>query len=76
MSGVTFANPEYLFLLLLLPVLGYWYWRKERRLLVDLQISSIRPFQLTRRTWRQRLRHLLFVLRLTAVTLLVVALAA
>jgi Ca-activated chloride channel family protein len=75
MTGVTFANPGMLFLLLLVPVMAYWYWRKERTLLVDLQVSSVRPFQLARRSWRQRLRHLLVVLRVLAATCLIVALA-
>jgi Ca-activated chloride channel family protein len=75
MMGVSFANPEYFWILLLVPFMGYWYWHKERRQSVDLQVSSLRPFHLAPRSWRQRLRHLLFVFRLLATVLLVVALA-
>jgi Ca-activated chloride channel family protein len=75
MNGVTFANPEYFFLLLLVPLMAYWHWRKGRRQLVDLQVSSVRPFQLAPRSWRQRFRHLLIALRVLAVALLIAALA-
>jgi len=75
MTGVTFANPEYFFLLLFVPLLLYWYWRKEKKQLVDLQISSISPFQLAPRSWRQRLRHLIAFFRILAFILLTVAIA-
>jgi Ca-activated chloride channel family protein len=70
-----FANPEYLFLLLLVPVFLYWYWRKEKMQSVDLQVSSTAPFHMASRSWRQRFRHLLVVLRVFAFTLLTIALA-
>jgi Ca-activated chloride channel family protein len=75
MMGTTFANPEYLILLLLVPVFILWYWKKQRKQLVELQISTVNVFHAIPRTWRQRLRHLLFVLRVLALALLIVALA-
>lgn len=75
MNGVTFANPEYFALLALIPLMVWWYWRKEKRQLVDLQISSVKPFQLAGRSWRQRLRHVLVAFRVLAAAFLVVALA-
>jgi Ca-activated chloride channel family protein len=75
MMGVTFANPEWFFLLLLVPAFVVWYWRRNRHQLVELNVSSIRVFQSMPRSWRQRFRHALFVLRLLAFGLLVVALA-
>lgn len=72
---ITFANPEFFFLLALVPFLIYWYWRKQRSQIVELQLSTIQPFLQAPRTWRQRLRHLLFVLRLLGFILLVAALA-
>src|ERR1051326_1885909 len=75
MSGVTFTNPEYFFLLILVPGLILWYWKRQRRQLVELQVSSVRVFHALPRTWRQRLTHLLVVLRILALMMLIVALA-
>ncbi len=75
MMDVTFANPEYLFLLAVVPVMAWWYWRKEKRQLVDLQVSSVMPFHLAPRSWRQRMRHLLIVFRVLSTVCFIVAVA-
>ncbi len=72
---MTFANPEYFLLLALIPAMAIWYWKRQKHQLAELQLSTVRVFHSVPRTWRQRLRHALFVLRLLAVALLVVALA-
>src|SRR5258706_2051412 len=72
---MTFANPEYLALLALVPLMLVWYWRRQSRQLADLQVSTVRVFHAVPRTWRQRLRHALFALRLVALTFLIIALA-
>ena len=53
----------------------YWYWKKNRKQFVELQMPTVAVFHSMPRTWRQRLRHLLFVLRIAAVILITVALA-
>jgi Ca-activated chloride channel family protein len=75
MIDVRFANPEYLFLLLAIPAMIYWYWKKYRRQIAELQMPTLEVFHAGPRSWRQRLRHLLFVFRLLAFGLLTVALA-
>ncbi len=75
MSGVTFANPEFLLLLLLVPVMVFWYWKRQRRNLLQMQVPTTAVFRAAPRSIRQRLRHLLFLFRTLAVSLLVVALA-
>jgi Ca-activated chloride channel family protein len=75
MTGIKFANPEYFFLLILVPVMVYWYWRRQRRQLVALQVSTVKVFQSAPRSWRQRFRHLLFVFRLITLIFLTMALA-
>jgi len=75
MMGVTFANPEYFLLLLFLPLFIFWYWKKHRTQIVELQISTVQMFYAIPRTWRQRLQHLLFVLRVLAFIFLTIALA-
>ena len=72
---MTFANPEYFFLLLLVPVMIFWYWRKQPKQFVELQVSTTKVLHTVPRSWRQRLHHLLFVLRVLALVLLTIALA-
>jgi Ca-activated chloride channel homolog len=72
---MSFANPEYFFLLLIVPVMIYWYWKRRKHQLVELQVSSVQVFHAIPRSWRQRFRHLLFGLRIAAVVLLIIALA-
>ena len=70
-----FASPYYLWLLVLLvPMIGYYVWRTLQGG-AAIQISSIRGVLGVPRTFRYYLRHLPFVLRAAAFSLLVVALA-
>ena len=72
---MTFANPGYLFLLLLLiPIIG-WYiyelWKSD----ASVQISDSTALAAQPKSWRVWLLHVPFVLRVAAVTLLSIALA-
>ncbi len=72
---MTFANPEYFYLLLFLPLMIYWYWKKQKQQLVELQVSTVKAFQSVPRSWRQRFRHILFLFRILTVVFLTVAIA-
>jgi len=72
---MTFANPEYFFLLLFLPLMIYWYWKKQKQQIVELQVSTVKVFQSVPRSWRQRFRHVLFLFRILTIVFLTVALA-
>ena len=72
---MTFANPGYLFLLLLLiPVIG-WYIYELRKADASVQIGDTRVLQKQPKSLRVRLLHLPFILRVTAIILLTLALA-
>ena len=72
---MTFANPGYLFLLLLLiPVIG-WYIYELRKADASIQIGDTRVLQKQPKSLRVRLLHLPFILRVAAITLLSLALA-
>ncbi len=72
---MTFHNPEYLlFLLLLIPVV-FWYVWELRDSDASLQVSSHQRLKHYPQTFRLRLRHLPFVLRVLSVACLIVALA-
>lgn len=75
MFGYEFANPKYFLLLLLLIPVIVWYILRERRSHADLQFSSLRAFRGMKHAGRVWLRHLLFVIRVVAMALLIVALA-
>jgi len=70
-----FADPAYLLILLILPVLIYWYWRGKRAGGARLRYSDTGLFKGVGRTAKQRLRPLLFLLRLLALSLMIIALA-
>lgn len=72
---MTFANPGYLFLLLLLiPIIG-WYIYELRKADASVQIGDTRVLQKQPKSLRVRLLHLPFILRVAAITLLSLALA-
>ena len=73
---MVFANPTYLYLLLLLiPLIG-WYIYKLSKSQASLQVSSSEVFELPEaKSWKVYLRHLPFVFRIVAVALLIGVLA-
>ena len=72
---MEFANPKYLFLLLLLIPLIVWYIIKLRKVQPTLKTSSTSAFRGRPASIKVHLRHLPFLLRVLAIGLVVVALA-
>ncbi len=70
-----FADPEYLWLLLLIPAAIAWYWYKLRHYSVSMQMSSTAVFRNQIRGWKHYTRYSLFGLRMLAVAFLTLALA-
>ncbi len=75
MENIVFAYPKLLWLLLILPPLGYWLFARDKKTRPYLHYSDSSYRNVLKKTWRQRLYPTLHVLRLLAVALLVVALA-
>ncbi len=75
MHNLEFANPRYFLLLLLIPAAIGWYWYRLRHLQAKLQISTFEALSSIRPGWRVRFRHLLFGLRVAALTFIIIALA-
>lgn len=72
---ISFANPEYLYLLfVLIPIIGWYVWR-HTQLHATLQISTTQPFRKLSKSYKQFLRHILFALRLITLGILIVAMA-
>ena len=75
MSNIEFHNPDYLFLLVLIPILATWYIWKLKKQYATLQISSTAAFSDIKPTFKVWFRHSLFVFRLLAISSLIVVLA-
>lgn len=74
-SSIIFANPGYFWALILVPILIVWYVLRYRNQKPALQFSSISLLKKYRKTFRQRMYPLLFVLRLVALICLIIAMA-
>ncbi|HJV77287.1 MAG TPA: VWA domain-containing protein [Paludibacter sp.] len=72
---MTFHNPEYLFLLLLLIPIVFWYVWEMHDSDASLQISTHRNLKQFPKSKKIKLRHSLFVLRTLAITCIIIALA-
>jgi Ca-activated chloride channel family protein len=75
MLGDRFANPEFLWLLVLIPLIAYFVWWRRRRMVTELQFSSLQPFEKIPKSFRERMRHSPVALRLMALLCLIIALA-
>ena len=73
-DNIQFVNPEIFLLLLLLPLIGYWYLRRRSRHYAALRMPSLDSIR-GMRSWRGRLRTALPILRALAFVALVVAMA-
>lgn len=74
-SNIQFANPGFLYLLVLVPVMVAWYWLRRDRSIPTLQVSGTEVFEKSGRSIRHYIYHLMFILRVIAMALLIVAFA-
>ena len=75
LENIEFANPKLLWLLLLVPLTILWYVLRHKKQEASMQFSDTNGFAKLPKTWKAYLRHLLFVLKMAAMALLIVALA-
>ncbi|MBM3420033.1 MAG: VWA domain-containing protein [Bacteroidetes bacterium] len=75
MTGLTFAQPYFLLLLVVVPLIAVWYISRHRRNSAALKISTAEQTGLFTSTFRHPLRHLLFAARMAAIMLLILVLA-
>ena len=72
---MTFAHPEFFWLLLLFPALAYVHFFRESKRVTDFRFPTLAHVQAMGKTARVRLRHVPFLVRLVGLALLIVALA-
>ena len=73
--NVSFGSPAYLFLLLVVPLVVFWYLRRHRAATTDIRFSTLEAFASVKPTLKETLRHVPFALRMLAIVVLVIALA-
>ncbi|MDX9845856.1 MAG: VWA domain-containing protein [Tenuifilaceae bacterium] len=75
MSGLSFAHPKMLYLLLLIPAFVAWYIFRQKDSRASLQMSTLMPFGGAPVSIRVYLRHLPFALRMLAISLIIIVMA-
>ena len=73
-SQFNFANDYFLYGLIVIPLLGVWYYWNKNNQNASLSVSSIKPF-LKKSHFLTALRPLPFLFRLLAISLFIVAMA-
>lgn len=73
---LTFANPEFLLLLVVVPLLVYWYLKQNTRRTGTIRYSNLGLVKAVDKiSGKKKYRHLIFTLRIVALTLLIVGFA-
>lgn len=70
-----FENPEFFWLLAVVPLLAFWFWYQRKRQAPELKYPNAGNLAKGRENILASLRPLLYLLRLAALALLIVALA-
>ena len=73
-ENIQFVNPEFFLLLLLLPLVGFWYLRRRKQHYATLRMPSLDSVR-GMWFWRGKLRAALPILRALAFIALVIAMA-
>ncbi len=73
--GLTFGNPGFLIFLVIIPGLVLWYFFRMKRNHADMLVPDTTGFEVKGRSFKWYAYHALYVLRLLAILLLIIALA-
>jgi Ca-activated chloride channel homolog len=75
MNRLTFADPDFLYLLLVIPALIAFYVLKQHKASASLRMPGLQSLEKSGTTFRNYLRHVLYAIRMIAVILLIIVLA-
>lgn len=75
MNGITFAEPAFLYLLLIAPAMVAFYILKQQKASAAVNMPGLQQFNKAGTTFRNYLRHILFGFRIIAVIFLIIVLA-
>ena len=74
-EGLTYKNPDFLYLLLVIIPIAVWYIFRYKRNTASIQISSTASILKAPKTPRHYLRHLVFLFQILAIAFFIVVLA-
>ena len=74
-EGLTYKNPDFLYLLLVIIPIVVWYIFRYKRNTASIQISSTASILKAPKTLRHYLRHLVFLFQILAIAFFIVVLA-
>ena len=75
LKDIVFANPKFLWGLLIIPLAIVWYVFRYKKQEASVRFSDLQGFEDLPKSWKVYARHLLFVLQMVALALLIVAMA-
>lgn len=75
MNSIEFASPYFLFGLIIIPLLIVWYIFSCNKQQAYLRFSDTGFFDKLPKSWKAYLRHIVFVLEITALSLFIIALS-
>jgi Ca-activated chloride channel family protein len=75
MNGIAFAEPFFLYLLIIVPAMIVFYILKQQKVTASVRMPGLQSFVEAGTTFRHYLRHILFALRVITITLLIIVLA-
>ena len=75
MSNITFSDPGYLYLLIIIPAIIAFYILKQRKAFASFRMPGLNPLSKSGKTIRNHLQNILFGARMAAVTILIIVLA-
>lgn len=75
MNNITFANPNLLYLLLLVVPVIVWYVLNHKRTHASIQVSTIKGIGKNHITYKHILRHVVFAFRVISIALIILAIA-
>lgn len=75
MNGIAFAEPLFLYLLIIVPAMIVLYILKQQKVTASVRMPGLQSFVEAGTTFRHYLRHIFFALRVIAITLLIIVLA-
>ncbi|MEA3495781.1 MAG: VWA domain-containing protein [Bacteroidota bacterium] len=70
-----FEDPQFLWLLIIVPIIVFWYIYKENIRYPEQKIPSLQAFENQKKSLKEIVRHSLIVFRILAIALLIIALA-
>jgi Ca-activated chloride channel family protein len=75
MSGIDFAQPAFLYFLIIIPLMIGFYILKQQKAVASLSVPGSQQFKKSAKTFRHIIRHFIFGFRTVAILMLIIVLA-